>query len=969
PNSLGIPGERNDSKIEIDKNYADATPDYLALQTPYGFVPQQYNHLYVQDKFGSPIYYPFYDHSDGSWRRWAPLYWNHALTNDNGVVSFYVPGDAIKNFVAYVQNFLKQDTMDLRKIKLYVRVLYLNRFQWASMWIPRHVDGRRLALFDRQWNFEEPKLNWPNFTSHSDAYCDHAHGSSYAEGILTLEPEDIMILSGNHEIVPVNDKFYLSMMLMEADPSPSNNMTLVPEGWPNDAPAWFSDLTSYPQEVTIEIWNQANNQPIIQSNGLRGISDAFGVVTIEVSPQTVGPENINKLWPGFYTVRAWSNGTIYQKPAYTEFELFLKAQNIFDLSEPPIQHDLISMFWDEGVAMRGNPLDDNIVLSAWESNAPVLEGQIIARKYGTFTCGNYSANPDLDPGYDGIEASIYINGFKCYTMHFGITNSSHGRIVRNFSIPILWWETSPIDVSIEIDSLNNCTNKEVLISKLVITDSPAADRPDKNTWDVLSEIPTPLVNGIDGTWNNNADNDTGQYRIELDNGTIINATSVDVTVSPSNLALESIWGYKSVRKDYFLQPNYKTISAIVIIQEDCMKEDTKSTTINFWGLLPAAPRLKLDNQHYPQINPNETMYFGWQFPRMPIHEGIRAAELRLGNDTWDTIAMRPNNTMPTTLYLDSVYIPYRATMDLDVALPPLPPGHGANVSVNLKSMQGDDTIITWSGTINTNLNGTIKNFTIPASVLAPLEGKSVELWISTTWAQWTPLNASVHLLRAWMQGNTTLVTVSTGMPEPLRARVFSTTFLYFYAMNATQTLGVTVLGTPDPGSPNDFRLEISGEAARWLNIRDYSIPFNQLAFQWDDWTAIKALFREGSGGCDSTMYELDPATNDTMLAWLKFEEDMKLAVSQPKAITGFLKVYDNTMQGSFELSHLKRKLLIYMMPFLWNRTQKFYRLGHGARIETNLAGKNIILNPNPNDDLSDAITIAYRRPPTSLDLV
>nr|MDO8108885.1 lamin tail domain-containing protein [Candidatus Sigynarchaeota archaeon] len=262
--------------------FADALPDYLALQREGISILNIHNHPYEQLKYAKPIYYPFYDLVFDTYRFWGPYVFVHAQTNNEGIASFNFTKNGnnmlpVERLIEDAFTILKVPAEDLSNIQLYVRAFYSNYLDMNAMRLD--LAGVELSKDACVYSVNDPS---PGLIA--DAFYE----SSYSEGKLHVVPEDITVLGGHSEILPNDGYFDIAAMVVEANKDASGG--LVPEsldGLDVDATGWYDDVKEYPVSATLEIWNEAGDALIAPSTYLISSTDEYGVVSFRISPATV----------------------------------------------------------------------------------------------------------------------------------------------------------------------------------------------------------------------------------------------------------------------------------------------------------------------------------------------------------------------------------------------------------------------------------------------------------------------------------------------------------------------------------------------------------------------------------------------------------------------------------------------------------------------------------------------------------
>ncbi|MHA1682248.1 MAG: hypothetical protein ACTSUE_15025 [Promethearchaeota archaeon] len=726
----------------------------------------------------------------------------------------------------------------------------------------------------------------------------------------------------------------------------------------SDNPGWYSDLESYPATIQLEIWDETGDNPVIESPFLLNQTDELGLVTIEVSPATVGEENMSKLWPGVYTGRATTvsqPGAInYFNPISHEFQLTVKGQG-WNVSAPTITHDFLRSFDQEGIVMREHPVTGEVARA--ETGAPILLGSLIVENITSILPLEYSASDEYDdPAIDGVEFTISLNDVEVYTREILLPGNRTEDDSVDFAIPLDGWVGQPLNATVVVKSINNATRKFAYLTGLRIADTmPLTNRADADHWDLLSELPAGSlwVNGS-AIFNENGDAGDGRYGTIDDQGNLVVNDALNLTVEMYG-SYRGAGDVQKVDVDVGNATHPDVVDAIKIYHQDAYLEEPAETLLHFTDILSPVSSKVLNSTFYPSINANETLFRGEQFPNSTVDDSVRWATLDLNGTELASIYMKPLAGNPITLGYYTTYVPFRASLTGSVAVAPSPAGTSVAFNVTMINNLDEGDNFTWSTLLASDPAGTTVNFTLSESMLAQVAEKNCDIIFSAALVEGSGSGAHVHLLDLRMDGWEDLVLTSTGMPEDLRQRMFSTSLLYYFTSNATGNLGVSEhAGT----APDDVRIALSGNITDWLNIRDYSIPFNQSEYEWDNWSQIKDLFKEGEGGNDATYYELHPENNHSMLLWFKFDEQRR-NITEPEIVSGLLKFYDGSSPTA--IASRTRKITVLVQPYHHVTRQHYWALGGNASISTTL-NDDVYLNVNQSDGVEEWLSLTYRKP-------
>ncbi|NMC04120.1 MAG: hypothetical protein GYA24_02850, partial [Candidatus Lokiarchaeota archaeon] len=715
----GMPGK-------VVDHLKDAAPDYLALQMVDGYVPQIYNHPVVQGKTDRPVTFPFYNASSMAWEFAGPLAWVYKRTGPDGKVTFTMEDLPVKDIVADIAAVFKTTVTSLDDVSVHARVVFKDTFDWTAMQVPAVMAGRYTSLVHGKGVDNYLSGDPVEDVATGGMYSDPMYSSCYAEGILRLAREDILAIVGSTEIVPVNDRFDVHAMIVEADREAGG--TLVPERR-DDGAGWASDLATNPAIATLEILD-ARAKDVV-ATGPVAETDADGVVTFEVSPATIGDDAWSSLWPGYYTARVTVPGSMYRMNATVDAGIVIQSPFSFAFDQPGYVLDLAGAIDGEAVIYRGNPGN----AAGWsfpyrEYDVPVLTGTVMCRNTSAFWPGNWSANPDIEePGYDGVAVSVWFDDVEMDSHEFSLPVASpafNESLAWNFSIPITWWRDG-LDVTLQVESLNNATGKEVAITRLAISDSPHARRSDRDDWNLLAEIGAGAFTG-NGTVFDNLAGDDGSYTVHLPAGNVA-VTSVNASATTD---VDPTWTWAGVKP---VEAGNRTVPALAIYHGDDLRNrdgdhDIATTWITLTRLLPGVTAKVLDAARYPAaIAPGEVLRDGWQFPGGNVGDSVRSATVSVNGTNMTSTRIGPGVAAATNVLLGEVYIPWRASMVLDVAMPAAPAGTRHAVTVNATCSGEPGLTRAWTRAIDTG-SAAATRIAINESDWAPLAGKSVDITLS-----------------------------------------------------------------------------------------------------------------------------------------------------------------------------------------------------------------------------------------------
>nr|MDO8109187.1 LamG-like jellyroll fold domain-containing protein [Candidatus Sigynarchaeota archaeon] len=434
-----------------------------------------------------------------------------------------------------------------------------------------------------------------------------------------------------------------------------------------------------------------------------------------------------------------------------------------------------------------------------------------------------------------------------------------------------------------------------------------------------------------------------------------------------------------------------------------------------------------------RLNKNEVLLSGWQFVNSTARDGIKWADVKVGNKTREGIFMHAlNSTAPSALLYPELYMPYRAQLNTSVVVPSITNTDGDAyidpVTVSFIVMDVNDPLV--NATFARSITTGSLNMTIPAifDILsnAPagngwtgsgnslLESRTCHVILMVSCAD----DANVYWIDPVIQGWESIITVSSLMPQRVKERLFSSQFLSFYCNNVTKNMGLDRYGGTHNGLTDDLQFAITGNLTGILNVQDYDIPsdpfMNPATATWDD---IKNAFHEDDNngkkspstpnGNDWTYYEMpitdmdgDGSINTTAGSeddiasrnvFLRFKLDEWISTREmPTVASGIFTIYDSTgerannpMTGvGYNAQHLAqydRKVTVIVQPWHYYQFSNYWALSKPqnaaslALASQEFSFGDIVLNDLPANGnahgIMDDIIMTYRKAPGVKDIV
>lgn len=500
-----------------------------------------------------------------------------------------------------------------------------------------------------------------------------------------------------------------------------------------------------------------------------------------------------------------------------------------------------------------------------------IDWNAIAAQEGDGTLDSVNATYDSSnvTSPDTIEICVYFNGLQVDSKQVEITagnylhfNASDTYIANdvvsvefNFSIPATFWTKSPLSISLVARTTGCNTNDYVYFYDLAITDTTAS-RTDAHSWNLMSELPS------SGTLNsqtyNNLQGASGCYPVyDEATSSFVNATSITVvqpTRPSANMTTLTLVNHDGTTTRCRAIRAYQ--DNIDATPDD--NGDTGFTNITFSKILNPALQRNITSTEFPSSSllPNEKLFEGLQFNGTTVDNSIRRAYF-VANSTKTIygIYMKPC-LIPGTIYIDparlelsNLFVPFNAAIMGDVALPYMPStqlGAGESITGNitLESMLNPHVQASWTFTFSKDTRAQVLSIDIDARTdpkLAGLAGQFVQVIMSVSCVGSSAIVSLAHLywVNMTLSGHTDIVQLSSGMPDYVRARFFSNTFIWFYTNNPIKNLGI-----PKHQDTHDMFVTVSGNITKILNVEDaIDHPLPPLP----DWAQTQASFHETDG--------------------------------------------------------------------------------------------------------------------------
>ena len=384
-----------------DRDYfADYYPLVRNIQT--GMLVEQ--PFMIQDKYGRPIVYDYYDYDNKSIKFYGPYLWMVGFTDENGYVTF--PLDFAPNLMQDLYKLFPGVPLNNIDKDLYIRVFYDNSFNWIEKVMPIQDTETEMFfectaaentrnpehIFDRNDLFA-----WE--TQYGSHYFDGIYASSYAEGVLDCRQEDLKVTGENFEVTNNGDaNDIIPMLAYVSEFSTYKNGTVVTE-------TLVLDEFNHLDQITVHFFIV---DPITNVIMLGDEKSAFvydnpdkesGRVYIELNAS-----KIVSLVPGYYDIYVYTPESEYYQTATTTFRMLLKSQYTYEFGSPTTLVD-----FNYEMDNKASPFYVNASTNAIESN---FEQDFMYPKL--MGCVWLAADPDPTITSDGVGVTISLNNYPIF---------------------------------------------------------------------------------------------------------------------------------------------------------------------------------------------------------------------------------------------------------------------------------------------------------------------------------------------------------------------------------------------------------------------------------------------------------------------------------------------------------------------------------------------------------------------------
>ncbi|MFX0038992.1 MAG: hypothetical protein ACFFCY_01765 [Promethearchaeota archaeon] len=720
---------------------------------------------FIQDKYGRPILYDYYDLEKEARRFYGPLLWQVHWTNEVGIVAFNL-SITYKLFNYLSRIFSTRDLPNIEK-HLYIRVFYKNFFTWDDMILPINdkFHGNEPILC----SFEENQRKEDFIFNSYDAdiikqelknviYYDGIYSSSYAEGYIDVSLEGLT-LEGNYMEVTLTggerDRLSFLCQLNETQRDELGNT--VPEGklLNNNWNMLGNDIV----KAYFFIMNPSMTKVLVgarDSNPMPATIDPItGLISFEMSYQTAVMEAWENIIPGYYKVVCIVQESVYYKATSTYFTMLVKSPYTFNFAEPSTSYDFTLNFAEQSEVFVENMINDEIYSNFTYTNVyPTLNGTIW-----------------MDPSdySDGATAIILINNFPVYKRIVYPNESYYVNIPLEvfanfeiFNITLRTYSNEKKLINYDIDDPWESTNIDDRIHFDLYITNATIDNPYEGRGLIDVNITNVVKNNV------NFETYEGNSIVQLSH---IVEDDINGTALKIKKSFTSIFG--QYHHGLLLYPEGKEYITEVSVNLVEWDPSFKITEINELteSILPY--QLKVGWQYNLEDNFLESVrkaQFNDPLNDSRVAEGIRIFTMK---------------NFRTYLLFKHAYLPYEGFIEGKLFLS-RQLGTTERLNISIVSIIGTTiSKVLWSQEIDYT-NSDLINFTFETFNIFQSEYQDIAVVIES-------LNIAapiaVYLYDARIRGFEDILSVSTHLPYG-RAALFSSNFLYYFLRNQNE-IGLT----------------------------------------------------------------------------------------------------------------------------------------------------------------------------------
>lgn len=1044
----------------MNENMKDTWGDYLILQNANA--PSNLMlHYYQQDLGGKPILYPYYDKDSATFKTFSPLYYQMAITDDEGIAQFSVHGNVTIDIAQEYLNKLDYTVSSLDSIIMYMRVFYSSQFDASFMKIPEntYIGGAyEVDLYENaQWiyNGQDDLVDVANNPFFKNGfYADPYHKDGWLEGKAYIRKEDTMISVARHDIY--NADFSVSSMVIEADIindimvpeediSESNFISQYGIQFNGHTDAFAIELEIYNRENTTKIIDGAYNHDLETYDPYVLWCDEDALNTFPCNDYMFGPQ-MDRLIPGYYNLHlspALTESVYYNEPTDGYAEMELKGPESYRLDAPShlySLYDFITYDPNTYVIWTNSTQEENY--AEYDSNYPLLTG----------TLDVYSST-HVNETYNFTETiivDIMLNDLKYDT--FYIENCSAWNESYDFVYPLKFMHNQNLNLTLQTRfEYNPEANIDFTFYENEYNETHYDTETNTTDWSDWETEIEPIIGYAWGNYTPFADyqlkfsnlqieqsqlyhdGQTWAFQKDFEEGTAraqpyLNMTNASTEYwSYLNGSVQNSVDFLNVTigaedTDNMISTQFNSSEIVInfdnssILNWTSHENHTFNVTYDFRNLFT----VEMQHWNNTDLDLDYQMYTGFQLDNYfeddeQYNHSVRTGFFDKNEKIYDTTYFGLYENESAAVISEGFFMPWQGEIDLQVLVPKFSHLNYANfelqVDIYLEEQYNEEnnhynsTTLTTADTSDYSC-GYSDDIWKDLSIKFPEQfySRMVNMQINVTVLNSNePEIIPIYLVSGYVMGQENIIEISTAYPEKLRARMFSTNYLYFFTEygydigleNATNEISGDHLGI------NDAYFELLGyngsaygvgDIKDILNVKDersYILSgFDNGEWDYPAFTEenVNEWFTHYNYTQDKRVSNFDTylefgGENDTTgknMATLKFNETIIDDIESPEIYSGFVSISDSYWDASLpkirETAANTRKLTVFVYPAFWNQSIEKTGIRSSALgnprngITTTLGDSEIYINSS-NGDYSYEADISYRLNPSSDDIV
>ncbi len=202
---------------EFDEELGSIFGDYLVFDNGPEDL-DMFTNYYNQDLTANPTLYPFFNETSDRYETIAPLNYQMAMTDEQGIAQFNIDPTTFKNIVDLYSEVVDLTIPSVEQVSLYLRIFYSKSFDAQAMQIPiSSYIGRELPTQygnDESFVYDvsDPLVEIPNMFYENGGYYNPNYRDASIQGIVVLEKEDTMFLTSDYTVDSPSDPLYTSVV-------------------------------------------------------------------------------------------------------------------------------------------------------------------------------------------------------------------------------------------------------------------------------------------------------------------------------------------------------------------------------------------------------------------------------------------------------------------------------------------------------------------------------------------------------------------------------------------------------------------------------------------------------------------------------------------------------------------------------------------------------------------------------------